>query len=83
MKGGAIYVLDGESGLFEIQYVWRGAHTFSIKRSSGKLKYPVTKAVVARDGWLYVSCSSCDGPTRILVFDSPQRELRPVGEAAP
>ncbi len=52
------------------------------KRSSGGLKYPVTKAAVARDGWLYASCSSCDGPTRILVFDIPQRELKPVGEAA-
>ena len=82
VKGGLVYVLDGESGIFEMQFVWRGTHTVDIKRSSGGLKYPVTKAAVARDGWLYVSCSGCDGPTRILVFDIPQRELKPVGEAA-
>jgi hypothetical protein len=81
VKGGTVYVLDGESGLFELRYVWRGAHTFEIKRSSGSLKYPVTKAAVERDGWLYVSCSGLDGPSRLLAFDLMASDLRPVAEA--
>ena len=40
-----------------------------IAKESGSLKYYVTKAAVALDDWLYVSCSGIDGPTRLLVFD--------------
>ncbi len=73
--GTSAYVLDGESGIFEVAIDWRGCH---VRRSSGALAYPVTKAAVERDGWLYVSCSGVDGPTRLLVFELAARELRPV-----
>ena len=50
-----------------------------IAKASGKLKYYyVTKAAVARDDWLFVSCSGIDGPSRLLVFDLMASALKPV-----
>ena len=76
--GTSVYVLDGESGIFEVGLDRNGCH---VRRSSGRLPYSVTKAAIERDGWLYVSCSWIDGPTRLLAFDLLSNELRPVAEA--
>ncbi len=76
--GTSVYVLDGESGIFEVGVDGRGCH---VRRSSGPLAYPVTKAAVERNGWLYISCSGIDGPTRLLAFDLLANDLRPVAEA--
>ena len=72
-----VYALDGESGIYELSV--DGRNTVKIAKASGKLKYYyVTKAAVARDDWLFVSCSGIDGPSRLLVFDLMASALKPV-----
>jgi hypothetical protein len=71
-----VYALDGESGVYELSV--DGRNTVRIAKASGQLKYYVTKAAVARDDWLYVSCSGIDGPSRLLVFDLMAGALKPV-----
>ena len=74
---GQVYALDGESGIYELSV--DGRNTVKIAKASGKLKYYyVTKAAVARDDWLFVSCSGIDGPSRLLVFDLMASALKPV-----
>ena len=77
--GNSVYALDGESGIFELAVDARS--NVRVKRASGGRESSVAKAAVAKDGWLYVSESGIDGPTRLLVFDLMAGALKPLPTA--